>query len=845
MDRATRHNKHSLCVTVEYSGSFPDNNSRSMFQNYFKVAVRHLLKNKTFSAINILGLSTGIACCLLLSLYIEDEFSFEKHFNDHDRIYRMYTTFTKDGNPESFPRTSPPIAMDLVDEFPEIETATRIVHPPEVEVHLIRYGENVYYEKSGVLVDSTFLKVFPYTLKEGDPETALDAPATILLSEKLATKIFNDQSPLDEILIVNSGRSADTFRITGVIKETPYHSHVDAAFYMSMKSEGWGAYILQEQTWAWNNFVGSYLKLKPGHTPESVEQKLPSLIEKYAGTDLKNAGLKKELYLQPVDEIRLYSDFSDSFGDTGSGGIIYVYILGSLGIFILLLACINFMNLTTAKASQRAGEVGIRKSMGAYRSNLIAQFVGESMTIVFISLFLAIILCTLILPLINEVTNKQLNINLSNISFISGALLGIGVITGLVAGSYPAFFLSSFDPVKVLKSKNLTSDGSQSLRRGLVVFQFVVTIILISSILIIQQQLNFIRNKPLGFHEEHVIMIPLRTEDAANKFVTLRNEFKQIAGVKEVSATTSLPSTPLFRDFLLYPQGSSMDNGILHRVVNADEDYFKVLGIKMLAGRDFIADTDTFSQVFTENKIIVNQASLKVFNIPLEKAIGSQLLTEWNGQTRRHEVIGVIEDYHQFSLHQPISPMLFLVPAGRREYSYITASIDGIDYHAISEKLKSSWSVIVESTPFELEFLKDSVRKQYESESRISLMLTWSAGLAILICCLGLYGLSVYVAERRLKEIGIRKVLGASVPSIVKMLSIDFIKLVFIAFVIASPIGYYAMDRWLQGFAYKIEPGYLVFILSGILSFSIAWLTVGFESMKAATGNPIKALRNE
>lgn len=816
-----------------------------MIKNYFTVALRQLLKNKTFSLINILGLSTGIACCLLLSLYIQDEFSYEKHFTDYDRVYRLCTTFYRDGEPNSFPRTSPPIAMDLLEELPQIESATRVVNPPEVEVHLIYHGDDVFYEKSGVLVDSTFLRVFPYTLKEGDARTALDAPASILLSEKLATKIFRDKSPLDELLIVNSGRAADTFRVTGVIKQTEYHSHVDADFYMNMNSDGWGEWVLSQTTWAWNNLASGYIKLKPGADPKDINNKFPELIEKYAGADLKNAGLRKEMFVQPLDQVRLYSDFSDTFGDTGSGGITYVYILGSIGLFILLLACINFMNLTTAKASQRAGEVGIRKSMGAYRSNLIFQFIGESMIIVFVSLLISVLICTLALPIINEVTGKSLGINTTNIGFIFAALAAIGIVTGLAAGSYPAFFLSAFEPVKVLKSKNLSSDGSQWIRKALVSFQFVITICLVSSILIIHKQINYINDKPLGFDHEQVIMVPLRTEQASNNFVSLKNKFEQISGIEAVSGTTSLPSTTLFRDFGLYAQGSTMEKAVLHRVVNVDEDYFDALKIRIVKGRDFNAATDTFSYVHTDNKVIVNQASLKVFNLTEDEAIGYKLMTEWNGTIRKHEIIGVVEDFHQFSLHRPIAPLLFLVPPGRSEYVYLTASIATENIASIQEQMKTSWNSVVTDAPFEFQYLGESVAKQYESESKMSMMLSWSATIAIVICCLGLYGLSVYVAERRVKEIGIRKVLGASVSTIVKMLSLDFIKLIIIAFVVATPLGYYAMDKWLSGFAYKVEPGIFVFILSGVITFTIAWLTIGFESLKAASGNPIKALRSE
>lgn len=815
-----------------------------MIKNYITVAIRHLLKNKTFSLINILGLSTGIACCLLLALFIQDEFSYERHFKDHERVFRLYTIFTRDGKPESFPRTSPPIAMDLIDEAPEVETATRIVEPPEVEVHLIRYNDKVFSEKKGVLVDSTFLDVFPYELKEGDRATALDAPATVLLSETLATKIFGSKSPLEEMLIINSGRSSDTFKISGVVKKTDFNSHLDADFYMSTRSEGWGQYVMTERTWAWNNFVAGYIKLKPGTSPESVEEKLPALIEKYAGTDLKNAGLKKDIRLQPLTDIRLYSDFSDTFGDTGSGGITYVYILGSIGLFILLLACINFMNLTTAKASQRANEVGVRKSMGANRGTLMRQFLGESMAIVLTSLILSILIVTLVLPPINSITQKDLSINSTNVAFITVAMLAVGLLTGLIAGSYPAFFLSSFEPAKVLKNKSLSTDGSRWLRQGLVVFQFVITITLISAIIIVQKQLNYIQNKPLGFNQEHKVMIPMRTEEVTRNFVNLRDAFKNISGVNAVSGTTSVPSTRVFRDFALFPKGSSADKAILHRIVHVDEDYFKVLDIKMLAGRDFIADTDTLSYILNDNKIIVNQACLKQFNIELSNAIGSQLLSDF-GSIRRFEIIGVVEDFHQFSLHQPIVPMIFFVPSGRTNYTFITASINGENYSQTLTQLKEAWDKVVQNTPFESQFLSDSVKKQYEEDSKVSLMLTWSTGLAILICCLGLYGLSVYVAERRVKEIGIRKVLGASVPNIVSMLSKDFIKLVIIAFVIAVPLGYYAMDSWLQNFEYKTELGVTVFILSGVVAFLIAYFTVGFESLKAAINNPVKALRNE
>lgn len=816
-----------------------------MLQNYLKVALRQLLKNKVFSCINIAGLSIGIACCVILALFIQDEFSYEQHFKDHERVYRMYTRFRMGERDESFPRTSPPIAIDLARELPEIESVTRFVSPPEVEQNIIRYGDKVFYEKNGVLVDSSFFDVFPFRLKEGDATTALDAPSTVVISEDMSTKIFGDKSPLDELLIINSGRSSDTFRITGVVKKTTERSHVAADFYMCMNSQGWGRWILSEHTWAWNNFMGSYLKLKPGTSPQSVEEKLPAMVEQRAGADLKNAGIEKSLHLQPLDDVRLYSNFNSSFTDGQPGGIKYVYILGSIGVFILLLACINFMNLTTAKAAQRAGEVGIRKSMGAFRSNLVRQFLGESFSIVGIALFLALFLIWVALPIVNQIGQKDLSINSTNVLFLSAAVIGVGLLTGLIAGSYPALVLSSFNPVRVMKNKNLSGDGSQWLRKGLVVFQFIISITLISGIFIVHEQLRFIQDKELGFKPDDVIALPLRTQDATNQVQLLKTEFRKIAGVKEVSATTSLPSTEVFRDFGLYSEGSTMDKSVLHRVVQVEDQYFNTVGIKLLAGRDFIPETDTFSYRTPKNKIIVNEQSLKVFNIPFEKAIGAHLFTEWEGTLRDHEIIGVVQDYHQFSLRQPIVPMLFNVPPGRSQYGFVVVSVDGGDHQSKLEQMKKVWDNLIPATPFESQFLSDTVSQQYESENRINTILTIATVLALVISCLGLYGLSIFVAERKMKEIGIRKVLGASTQGIVTMLSRDFIILVMIAFVISVPLGLYAMNKWLESFAFKITPGITIFIAAGVVSFLIAWLTVGFESIKAALGNPVKALRSE
>jgi putative ABC transport system permease protein len=816
-----------------------------MLRNYLSIAIRNLLKHKVFSFINISGLAVGMACCILLALYIKDEYSYEKHFTDHDRIYRMYSVFIKDGSSESFPRTSPPVAPSLAAEFPEIELATRIAPIPEVEQHLIRYGENLFYEKDGYLADSTFFDLFSFEFQHGNRNTALDQPNSVVLSAEVAAKVFGDQDPLDELIIISSGQFTDTLHVTGVLKPYTNPSHLNAGFIMSMHGHPMGDYINTITTWAWQNFITSYVKLKSNVTIQSVEEKIPALITRHSGEDLKNSGLQKEMHFQPLADTHLYSDFKNSFGLGDSGNILYVYILASIGIFILLLACINFMNLTTAKASQRAGEVGVRKSLGATRQNLIRQFLGESMTIVMLAMLLALMIVQFTLPFFNELTQKTLGITSINIGFIVLALAGIGIITGMLAGSYPAFFLSSFQAATVLKDKRLSGGSSNFLRRGLVVFQFVISITLIASIIIIQKQLNYMQNKPLGFNPEYRIMIPLRTDEAKKQYMQLKNSFASIAGVENISGTRSLPSTPMMSDFSVYPQGSSMERAILHRNTVVDENYFDVLDIKLLAGRTPIFETDSFSWENTNRKIMVNKASLQALNIPLENALGTRLLTEWQGQTFSHEIIGVVDDFHQFSMHHSISPLLFWIPANRGTFSFMIATVNKENYKNVIAQMESSWKEIIHATPFESDFLSDNVKRQYQDDQRVSIIILTFTSLAIIISCLGLYGLSVYVAERKVKEIGIRKVLGGSVASIVNLLSMEFIKLILIAMVLAIPIGYYTMDRWLQTFAYKIELSVSVFILTGIIALIIAWLTVGFESIKAALSNPVKSLRSE
>jgi putative ABC transport system permease protein len=817
-----------------------------MLKNYIVVAIRLLLKNKLFSFINILGLSTGIACCVLITLYVQDEFNYEKGVTDNERIFRVNTVWiNEDGSQRKAAQTSPSIATDIAHDLPGVEMATRAIRPLSTEQNIVRYADKTFFEQNAFVVDSNFFSVFQFPFVQGDRLSALNAPSTVVLSEVLSEKIFGNKNPIDESLIVHSGQSADTFRVTGVVAKPAFPSHLDADLYMTMQSNGTGQWVLGQTTWANNNMVGGYLKLKNPLEAKALEAKLPAEVDRRAGEELRASGRKKSLSLQPLLEIRLYSEGMNGEGSSTGGSITYIKIIGIVGLFILLLACINFMNLTTAKSAQRASEVGIRKSMGAYKSNLVGQFLGESMVIVACSFCVSIFFVFAALPVFNNVMQKQLAFTAHNIPLLLICSFVICVITGILAGSYPAFFLSAMKPTQVLKGKSLSSDGSQWLRKSLVVFQFVITITLISSIVIIKQQLSFMQNKSLGFNTDQVIMIPMRTSDASAQYATLKTSFEQLSGVNIVSASSSIPSTPLNTDWGIYKEGANSDQTVFHDIVRVDRDYFKSLDIKLIAGRDFDIEKDNLAtDTIGPSKGIVNEASLKELGIPVEKAVGSSIYFQPGTERYEFVIIGVVKDFHQFSLHREIRPMLCFLPSSRNGFRFMAVNLNMNSYEQLQSQMKKIWDERIHSVPIETVFLNENVKNLYQAERRTSTLLTISTVIALIISCLGLYGLSVYVAERKTKEIGIRKVIGATSRSIVQMLSVEYIKLIVISFIISIPLGYYAMEKWLESYAYRISPGLLVFIISGVISFLLAWLTISVESFRAANRNPVETLRN-
>lgn len=807
-----------------------------MFINYLKVALRNIFRTKVYSAINVFGLSLGVASCLLLSLYIQDELSFDRHHERLDDLYLLTTHFHSGRGLDAFPAVSPPITMTIREEVPEVEAAARIVTIPGVTQSLIKYEDKVFYEPDGLIADSTVFDILTYQFVEGSPNKALTDPNTVVITDKLARKLFGDEPALDKIININQGGTGVNFKITAVIKDNP-KTHLHINFLTSMMSEGLGSYLRSaeaNQQWAGNNFVPGYIKLAKGADREAVKTKINDLLQKHGAKSIEALGMKKSLDIYPVKDLHLRAFNSPN------PRITYLYVISSIAVFILVIACINFMNLSTARATKRANEIGVRKVMGAFRSSLVSQIMGEALLIVIVSMVISVVLVQLALPLFNELTLKQISFGADNILYFGGALIAFTLITGLLAGSYPAFYLSSFNPAEVLKGKFNMSNASGLLRKSLVVVQFMIAITLVCGMIVISQQLTFMRNKNLGFDPHAKIYLPLRSDAAKQQYAALQTELEKDGILDNVSATDYLPGSNIFHDMSFYTDGGDMNSAINMKRNTVDHNYMDLMGIKLIAGRGL-----TTNYQMEGRKLILNQKAVKAFGETPESMIGKRLHFDWQDTTYHFEVIGVMEDYHQKSLKEEIDPMSFETNSANRQFEYLIGTIDTKQMPERVGQLESVWNKLVPETPFDYSLLDQTLQKQYDEDRRISQIITYFTVLAMLISCLGLYGLSTYMAERRYKEIGVRKVLGANVNSIVTLMSKEFIKLVVIAFAISVPLAWYAMDRWLESFAYAVGINFMIFVYAGIAALAVALLTVSFESIKAASQNPVNSLRSE
>jgi len=810
-----------------------------MLFNYFKIALRGMMRTKAYTSINMFGLAVGVACCLVLALYMLDEFSFDKHHRHGDRLYRLSTTIESDREKANLSTTSAPIVWGIRDEVRELESVTRVLNPPGATQNLVRYEDNMFYESDGFLADSTFFDLFQYEFAEGDPTTALRTGNGVVISAAMAKKLFGGEPALNKSVRISLGGDEQDYLVTGVLHATQKPSHLKANFFIPMHSTGgWAEYLRSPEVqgeWAGQNFIHSYVRLKEGSDISTATASINKAFHKHGEDDMKATGMRKTLYLEPVSDLHLYATYGNQ-----QPRIRYLYVIGGITLFILLVACVNFMNLSTARATKRANEVGLRKTMGAYRSSLVNQFLGEALLIVLFAVILSLVMVQAMLPFFNQLTGKELGFSSGNLLFTVGAIAVIAVVTGVAAGSYPAFYLSSFQPAQVLKGKLAAAQGNNTMRRALVVFQFVIAITLVSGLSMIVRQLNYMQHQDVGFQSDGKIVLPLRTEGARKNFESLRNELTKLSSVDDVSGTTYLPGSLILSDMPLYKRGEDMNKAL--RIVRntVEPNYISLMKMKMISGREFSENRRTDSA-----KLIINEAAAKQYGFTAENIVGEKLSIDWQEKHYEFEVIGVMEDYHQTSLKNPIEPTAFTVAEKTENEDYMIVGLETSAFDGVLPAIESIWKKVNADTPFEYTFLDENLAKQYDEDKKVASMISVFTIIAMIISCMGLYGLSTFMAERRFKEIGVRKVMGATVVDLVKLMNTEFVILVVIAFALSVPIAWYFLNAWLEGFAYRAPLSIWIFIVSGAGALLIALFTVSFESFRAASGNPVKALRNE
>jgi putative ABC transport system permease protein len=787
-----------------------------MLRNYLTTALRNLLRQKFFSLINILGLAIGLATSILILLWVQDELRFDAYHANADHLYRVTSTWEING--EKYPvATNPaPLATTLQNDIPEISYATRFAFTGQ---KLFQYGDQTIGEKDGAYADPAFLQMFTLPLISGDPQTALNNPSSILLSKKLAEKYFGSPAEaLGKIIRVDNQYS---LAVTGVFNPVPANSHLRFEYlipFVFQKELG----VQLDDNWSDYNYF-TYLQLdKQAHTP-GVESKVEKVLQ---ATDPET---KVRLYLQPLRRIHLHSHFQGDIG--GHGDVQYVYIFSAVALFVLLIACINYMNLATARSARRAQEVGLRKVVGASRGQLITQFMGESVLLTGVSLLVSLLLVWLLLPLYNELSGKTFTFGTASAGILLG-LFGIILFTGLLAGSYPAFLLSSFQPVKVLKGKTIAGSRSSALlRRGLVTLQFALSIVLIISTLIIYSQMQYIRSKKLGYSSDNVMILNMRG-NILRSYESLRSELLQIPGVTAVTSASQDVSEVSSSTSGASWDGKDPDVSVLFNQLSVDRDFIQTFSIPMTEGRAFSRDLATDSAAF-----IINEAAVKQMGVP--NPVGLRFSA--HGVTGT--IVGVAQNFHFRSLHEKIEPLLMFVSPNWRSQIYLKISSDNIP--GTIAATGNVWKKFESAHAFEYRFLDQNFERMYRAERRAGTLFNCFAGIAIFISCLGLFGLAAYTAEQRSREIAIRKVLGASQWNLIALLSREFTRLVLLAFIIAVPVAWIIMHQWLDNFAYRVDVGVQVFLLAGVLALVIAWCTVGYQSIKATLANPVDRLRSE
>ena len=824
-----------------------------MLQSYFKPAWRNMLHNRTSSLINISGLSIGIACTLLIVIFIKNELSYDRFHKDANRIFQVVLNGNMDGQEFWAGNTPPPVGAALTSNIPEIESFTRFYKPNDI---VVRYEESnatekYFTEKNILAVDSNFLQLFDFKVIEGDAATALMKPGSVIITEEMAKKYFGNEGAIGKTLLMRDDKKP--FAVTAVIKNVPSQSSIQFDFLVPVADFP----VVKRFSWSWVWLqMMCYVKLKENVQTDKpsirqLETKFPAMVKVQAANGFKRIGKpfdeflksggKWDLHLMPLTDVHLRSATIGMPWLSHISNIKYIYVFGSIALFIILLACVNFMNLSTARASRRSKEVGIRKVAGSTRAQLIKQFLSEAFLYSFISSIVAVSLVALLLEGFSMIIDEPISFQTAFSPLIWSSLLALTIVVGLLAGSYPALYLTSFKPVLVLKGKNLLSGNKKNLliRNGLVIFQFTISTMMIVGTLVVLKQLQFFRNTDMGFNKENVLIIT-STNRLGESEENFRDAITQMPGIISASITSSIPSGSIFGDsYKAQPDenaSSVKDIGLSSFMV--DESFIPTLNIKVVQGRNF-------SKEFSDSSsVILNQEAVK--QIGWKDPIG-----KWvdypGGDDVRFKVIGVVRNFNIESLQATITPFaLFHISSKTYNPDFnIIAKIKSQDLSRVINQVESKWKSFASTEPFDYNFLDAAFDSQYRSEKRLGSIFSIFAALSIFIACLGLFGLSAFMAERRTKEIGVRKVLGASVSNVVVLLSKDFLRLTLIAIVIAFPVAWYFMNKWLEDFAYRINITWTIFLMAGLSTLLITLVTISFQAIGAAMANPVKSLRTE
>ena len=799
-----------------------------MISNYLKTAVRNLWKHRGYSLINLLGLSIGMACCILIVAWVTNELSFDRFHNKADRIYRLGLEADL-GTHLKAPITNGPAGPAIVEQYPEVLNAVRITGPENVPA---KYEDLQFTEENVTYADQDFFQIFSFPLLQGNPATVLETANTVVIAEAMVPKYFDNVDPIGKIITIGG----IDYTVTGIMADFPRNSQLQFNMLCSFETL---AKLSPPRVEEWMAFsMGTYLLLAENVDVAALEAKFPELVDAHLGPIMQAIGGTIEFWLQPMTDVHLHSDMAIDLDNNGN--IIYIYLFSGVALLVLLMACFNFINLSTALAALRAKEVGIRKTLGANRKQLMIQFLSESVVLSLLAIVLTVLLLETFSANIQTLSAYTLDIPYFKLWWLIPALLGLAILTGLLAGAYPAFFLSTFEPNEILGSKLKRGAANSRLRQILVVFQFAITIMLLIGTSTIVRQINYINNKSMGFSKDNILFITDTDQPGIPPIQLLRDEFSRVPGVSQAAAATHLPSIGIHKSIFL-PEGFAQEDAQTMDFISIDANYLAALDMKLTSGRNFSADLATDSS--SACMINVTAAQRFGWDKPIGKKFHFNNLPGSDEEPYTMSVIGVIEDFHMASLHEQIEPLF--VQYDPSEWRTLTLKLNPTNTSATLQRLQEKWLTLVPDRPFDYIFLDDRLEEIYQQEQELrSLTLAFSV-LAIFIGCLGLFGMSSFTATNRTKEIGIRKVLGASVPTIVRLLSLETITLILIASLVTYPIAWYAMSNWLETFAFRVPFNWLIPVLISAGTIVLAIFTVSYQSIKAALANPVKSLRYE